>query len=154
MKKHFGFFLAAALLLSGCTPYAAQDKPTETTQPHIITETVPPTTQSIVEETVPPTTQSIIEETVPPTTQSITTESQMRKLSEFTDEELLAFLAEYEIEIPYDYRDTKKCANFIRYVAAIVEKTPDFQFGFSYPVTVEFAEAIRNATLVYYNFNN
>ena len=135
MKKNALLCLIAALLITGCSSKSTGRKTisshdsASTSEMHIASEAMTAEIQHTASDT------------------------QTRKLSQFTDEELLAFINDYEIEIPYDYRDEVRCAGFVRKIVTLVEDDPEYPFGYSYPVTVDFAEAIRNATLDYYDLN-
>ncbi len=71
------------------------------------------------------------------------------KLSEMTDEECVAFVKDYNIEIPDDYEELGWAA-FIRDTIAAVESDPDCDFVYSYRVMTKFANAIKAAVNDYY----
>ncbi len=78
-----------------------------------------------------------------------TYEQSGQKLSELSEDECLAFIASRGIEIP-DSLDTKNIRAFVKEVISQSEKYPQSPSGYSYTVTVEFAEAIRKAVNEYY----
>lgn len=71
-------------------------------------------------------------------------------LSEMSDSECIQFIKECGIVIPDDYSDETAWIPFIKNVIVLVEDNPDYIFGISYPVTLEFANLIKAAVNNYY----
>ena len=78
-----------------------------------------------------------------------TYEQSGQKLSQLSEDECLRFIASRGIEIPNNL-DTKNIGSFVKELITQSEKYPQSPSGFSYTVTVEFAEAIRKAVNEYY----
>lgn len=78
-----------------------------------------------------------------------TYEKSGQKLSELSEDECLKFIASRDIEIP-DNLDKKNIGSFVKELITQSEKNPKSPSGFSYTVTVKFAEDIRKAVIEYY----
>lgn len=78
-----------------------------------------------------------------------TYEQSGQKLSQLSEDECRRFIASRGIEIP-DNLYTKNIGSFVKELITQSEKYPQSPSGFSYTVTMEFAEAIRKAVNEYY----
>lgn len=75
-------------------------------------------------------------------------------LSELSDSECIAFIKEHGVEIPDDYEDELSWAPFVKYTIACVEENPSVVFAYNYPVTRDFANAIKDVVNAYYETQN
>ena len=75
---------------------------------------------------------------------------QAQTLSEMSDAELLAFLVEYDVDIPAVFMSEDECLQFVRKVIEKVERNPNVAFLYGSWSLYQFAENIRSAVLAYY----
>lgn len=78
-----------------------------------------------------------------------TAASETKMLSEMSENECIDFVKQYNIKIPDDYSE-EIWAPFIKEIIGIVEENPEYEFGFNYTATLEFANAIKAAVNDYY----
>lgn len=73
------------------------------------------------------------------------------QLSSLSDEALLAFLDEYDVEIPLGFKETNaEICEVVRWWVERVESNPNTLFGYNHPTTLNFACAVKNAVNDYY----
>ncbi len=71
-------------------------------------------------------------------------------LSEMSDREVIKFVKDSGITIPADFADSPSLGEMIKNIISAVEKDPDTVFAYSYTVSLDFAEAIKEAVNRYY----
>lgn len=80
--------------------------------------------------------------------QALTTDN---TLSQMTEEDCINFLIENGIEIPEDLIDSPELGSFIKSIIEAVKINPNYEFAYSYNVTLEFAESIKTLINNYYS---
>jgi hypothetical protein len=81
-----------------------------------------------------------------------TYEQSGQKLSELSEDECLAFIASHGIAIP-DALNTNSVGSLAKEIIIFSEKYPQSPAGYSYTVTMDFAENIRKAVNEYYGID-
>lgn len=74
-------------------------------------------------------------------------------LSSLSEEECIAFIKRHGVAIPNDYDDTT-WAPFVKQIIETVENDPEYEFSFNYSVTLNFANAIKDAVLAFHNMSD
>jgi hypothetical protein len=75
-----------------------------------------------------------------------------QKLSELSEDKCLAFIASCGLAIP-DELNTKNVGSLVKEIITFSEKYPQSPAGYSYTVTMDFAENIRKAVNEYYGID-
>lgn len=78
---------------------------------------------------------------------------QQQILSEMSDEELLAFLEEYDVDIPAVFMSEDECLRFVRRTMKKLEANQNAAFHYGDTFLYKFAESIRMALMEYYGSN-
>lgn len=71
-------------------------------------------------------------------------------LSQMTEEECVEFIVDSGVEIPTDFENSAELGSIVKDMIVAVESNPEYEFVYSYNVTLDFAENIRIAVNNYY----
>lgn len=75
-------------------------------------------------------------------------------LSDLSDTECLAFLVEYNVQIPAEYENESDCLPFVRLIIGQIEKNPNAIFTFGAQFLNNFADEIAFAVRDYYGISS
>ena len=75
-------------------------------------------------------------------------------LSTMSENECIEFVKKSGIEIPEDFAQQDWLGEFIKEAICAVENDPNYEFVYSYTVSLDFYNAIKNAVNNYYGINN